>query len=169
MKIADLHMHTIYSDGSKHPKDLIDLAIAKGIKALAITDHDTAAGLDESVKYAKDKDIIFIPGVEFDVKVPKGQMHILALGVDFKNEELKQKLLTIKQRRDKRNAIFIQELNKMGFNITIEELREVAGGNIIGKPHFAKVFLRKGYIQTKAEMFDIYFNFYMNQFKYHLK
>ena len=156
--MLDLHAHTKKSDGEQSPKELIDLAIAKGIKALAITDHDTAAGLDESVKYAKDKDIIFIPGVEFDVKVPKGQMHILALGVDFKNEELKQKLLTIKQRRDKRNAIFIQELNKMGFNITIEELREVAGGNIIGKPHFAKVFLRKGYIQTKAEMFDIYFN-----------
>lgn len=156
--MIDLHTHTTESDGENSPEELIDLAISKGITALAITDHDTADGLQAASNYAKAKKIIFIPGVEFDTKVEKGQMHILGLFVNFQDEEFKQKLLKLKKERVDRNNRLIEELNKMGFEITFEELQEVGGGKIIGKPHFAKVFLKKGYIKTIDEMFDKYFN-----------
>lgn len=156
--MIDLHAHTKESDGENSPEELIDLAISKGITALAITDHDTADGLEVACNYAKDKKITFIPGVEFDTKVEKGQMHILGLFVNFQDEEFKQKLLELKNERIDRNNIFIEELNKMGFEITLEELQEVSGGKVIGKPHFAKAFLKKGYIKTIDEMFDEYFN-----------
>lgn len=156
--MIDLHAHTIESDGEKTPEELIDLAINKGITALAITDHDTADGIEIAINYAKDKKIIFIPGIELDAKVLKGQMHILGLCVNHKEKEFNDKLESIKKEREDRNARFIEIFNKMGFEITIEELREVSSGKVIGKPHFAKVFLRKGYIQTKTEMFDKYFN-----------
>lgn len=156
--MIDLHTHTKESDGEKTPEELIDLAISKNMEAIAITDHDTADGIQRAINYAKDKKIIFIPGIELDAKVPKGQMHILGLGINPNQEEFKQKLESIKKEREDRNSRFIEEFNKMGFDITLEELQEVSNGKILGKPHFAKVFLKKGYIQTKAEMFDKYFN-----------
>jgi len=149
-KLIDLHTHTIYSDGSKHPKDLIDLAISKKIKALAITDHDTIDSIERAVNYAQDKDIMLIPGIEFEAHVQKGQMHILGLFIDYKNKQLIEKLNFIKQARDIRNEKFIEEFNKLGFEITLEELKRVSNGKIIGKPHFAKVFLKKGYISLQG-------------------
>ena len=156
--MIDFHVHTNASDGEKTPIELINLAISKNIKAIAITDHDTVDGLEIAVNYSKGKDIIIIPGIELDVTVQKGQMHILGLFIDYNNKEFKDKLLNIKQSREKRNNKIIEELNKMGFEISLEELKKVSGGQTIGKPHFAKVFLNKGYINTKNEMFDKYFN-----------
>lgn len=156
--MIDLHVHTKASDGEKTPIELIDLAISKNIQAIAITDHDTVDGIEMAVNYSKDKNILVIPGIELDVTVQKGQMHILGLFIDFHNNEFKEKLLNIKKAREDRNNKIIEELNKMGFEITLEELKEVSGGKTIGKPHFAKVFLNKKYIQTKEEMFDNYFN-----------
>lgn len=156
--MIDLHIHTKASDGEKRPEELIDLAIIKNIKAIAITDHDTVDGLEDAVNYSKNKDILLIPGIELEVTTKKGQMHILGLFIDYNNEEFKQELLNIKQARENRNNKIIEELKKMGFEISLEELKEVSGGATIGKPHFAKVFLNKKYIQTKEEMFDKYFN-----------
>lgn len=155
--MIDLHTHTRESDGEKTPEELIDYAISKNMEAIAITDHDTADGIEVATNYAKDKKIIFIPGIELDAKVQKGQMHILGLCINPKQEEFSQKLASIKKEREDRNSKFIEEFNKMGFEITLEELQEVSSGKVIGKPHFAKVFLKKGYIQTNAEMYDKYF------------
>ena len=85
-------------------------------------------------------------------------MHILGLFVDYKNTKFLEKLNYLKKSRALRNDKFINELNKMGYQITMEELKAVSGGKTIGKPHFAKVFLSKNYIKTKNEMFDNFFN-----------
>lgn len=156
--MIDLHAHTIASDGDKTPEELIDLALSKNLSAIAITDHDTVNGLKSAFEYSKDKNIIFVPGIELEADVDKGQMHILGLFIDFENKYLNDVLTEIKQGRENRNNLFIKEFNKMGFEITLEELRKVSGGKIIGKPHFAKVFLQKKYINTKNEIFDNYFN-----------
>ena len=155
--MIDLHTHTNGSDGEKTPEELIDLSISKKITALAITDHDTVDSIEKAVKYAKSKDILLIPGIEVEAQIKKGQMHILGLFVDYKNKELRKKLKYIKKARDSRNLKFIEEFNKLGFNITLDELKEVSEGKIIGKPHFAKIFLRKKYIKEKDEIFQNYF------------
>lgn len=156
--MIDLHSHTTASDGEKTPEELIDLALSKKLSAIAITDHDTISGLKSAFEYSKDKNIIFVPGVELEADVDKGQMHILGLFIDFENKELNNMLDKIKQGRINRNNLFLQEFNKMGFEITLEDLQKVSGGKIIGKPHFAKVFLQKNYIHTKSDIFDNYFN-----------
>ena len=156
--MIDLHAHTKGSDGDKTPEELIDLAISKNIKALAITDHDTTASLERAIEYAKGKDIILIPGVEFGTKIDKGEMHILGLFLDYKDKILNERLDYLVQERNIRNKKFVEELNKLGFEITMEELEEVSGGKAIGKPHFAKIFLKKGYIKEGTEMFKKYFN-----------
>lgn len=156
--MIDLHSHTKASDGEKTPEELIGLAISKNISALAITDHDTVDGLEEAVNYAKNKNIKLIPGIELNAHVDKGQMHILGLFIDYKNKKFLEKLDYLKKSRASRNEKFIEELNKMGYEITMDELKAVSGGKTIGKPHFAKVFLNKNYIKTKNEMFDNFFN-----------
>lgn len=156
--IIDLHSHTTASDGELTPEELIELAMSKNIKTLAITDHDTVDGLERATKYSENKEILIIPGIELEADVNKGQMHILGLFIDYYNEELIKELNNIRRVRNERNDKFIQEFNHRGFPITIEELKEISKGNTIGKPHFAKVFLKKGYIQTKSEMFDRFFN-----------
>lgn len=156
--MIDLHAHTTASDGEKTPTELIDMALEKNLEAIAITDHDTVDGIKEAYEYSKDKDILFVPGIELEANVEKGQMHILGLFIDFENKELNEFLEKIKENRNKRNDFFVREFNKMGFEITLEELKAVSGGKIIGKPHFAKIFLRKNYIKEKEEIFANYFN-----------
>lgn len=156
--MIDLHAHTKASDGELTSEELIDLAISKGITTLAITDHDTLDGLESGIKYSKNKKIFVIPGIELEATMKHGQMHIVGLFVDYKNQVLIDKVNEIHYDRVHRNEIFIEELNKMGFEITLDELKEVSNGKTIGKPHFAKIFLRKNYIKTKNEMFDEYFN-----------
>lgn len=156
--MIDLHTHTKASDGEFTPKELIDLAISKHMTAIAITDHDTVDGLEEAEEYAKDKDITLIPGIELEAKVEKGQMHILGLFIDYNNKEFKEKLNAIREYRNSRNDKFIEEFNKIGFEISLEELIKESNGKTIGKPHFARIFLKKGYVKNKDEMFDKYFN-----------
>jgi len=85
-------------------------------------------------------------------------MHILGLFVDYKNADFIAKLDKVVEFRNARNANFIRELNNMGYSITEEELKKEAGGDIIGKPHFARVFIKKGYTKSTSEMFDEFFN-----------
>jgi len=156
--MIDLHIHTTASDGDKSPRELIDYAIEKNLTHIAITDHDTIEGLEEAIEYSKNRDICVIPGIEFEAGVSKGQMHILGLFINFRDQELKEKLKRLKEGRKYRNNKFIEEFNKLGFEITLDELNEVSNGDVIGKPHFAKVFLNKGYIKEKDEIFKKYFN-----------
>lgn len=157
--MIDLHIHTKASDGEKTPEELIDLAIKSNINALAITDHDTVDSLEIAEKYASTKrNFLFIPGIEMEAEFNNGQMHILGLFIDYKNQTLLDKLSYVKKERNLRNEKFINELNKMGYEITLDELKEISGGNTIGKPHFARIFLKKNYIKTKSEMFDRFFN-----------
>ena len=156
--MIDLHTHTKGSDGEKTPEELIDFAISNNIKALAITDHDTIDSIEKAMDYARDKEILLIPGIEFDTEFKNGEMHILGLFIDYNNEKLNQRLLKIKQERDERNRAFIKEFNKIGFDVTIEELKTVSGGKIIGKPHFGRLFVEKKYIGQIEEVFEKYFN-----------
>ena len=156
--MIDLHTHTLASDGELTPSELIDLALKKNIKALAITDHDTIDVLEEAIKYAKDKDILFIPGIELKARCETGQMHILGLNIDYENFNLQDKLNELLEKRNLRNAIFIRYFNSIGFNVSLEELQRISGSLVIGKPHFAKLFLEKGYITNKEVIYNNYFN-----------
>ncbi len=156
--MIDLHTHTTASDGELTPSELIDLAMKKDIDVLSITDHDTIDGLAEAVNYSQNKDITFITGVEVKAYSKKGQMHILGYNIDYNNNGLQEKLKKLVDERNSRNERFIKYFQEKGYDISLEELQEICGGNVIGKPHFAKLFLKKGYITEKEQMFSKYFN-----------
>jgi len=156
--IIDLHTHTRGSDGKCTPQELIDLAISKGIRALAITDHDTIDSIEIAIQYSKDKDIIFIPGIEFNCECSFGKMHMLGLGINHRNEYLLKKLEIIKIERNIRNLELLKGLRKMGIEITMEDVEKVSNGSIIGKPHFAIVMAKKGYADNPKDVFTKFFD-----------
>jgi predicted metal-dependent phosphoesterase TrpH len=156
----DFHVHTNASDGELSPEEVINLAIKLNLEAIAITDHDTSDNVAEAVEYAKNKNIKVIPGIELNAKVEKGQMHILGYYIDYGNPKFKEIMLELKNQRDERNERFIKAFNLAGINISIDDVKKYVIGQVVGKPHFAKALIEKGYISTVNEAFDKYFNQY---------
>jgi len=138
----DLHTHTNISDGKLSSKELIDLAIKRKIPAIAITDHDDVGAIGEALKYAKDKPIEIIPGVEFTVD-PKDlakEIHVVGLFIDHKNK----KILELKEKHQEagktRGKEIIQKLNELGYEITFKEL--ISTGHS-GRPSIAKILMKR--------------------------
>lgn len=156
--MIDLHVHTTASDGEFSPSTIINKAISAGLTHIAITDHDTINGLNEAINYAKGKNIIVIPGVELSAKVKKGQMHILGYYIDYTHAEFLNKMKIFENERNERNEKYINEFKKIGISITLDEIKKYAIGTVVGKPHFAKVLIEKGYIKNVEEGFEKFFN-----------
>ena len=154
----DLHVHTTASDGEFSPSKILDKAKSLNIDTISITDHDTTDGIEEAIEYSKKININFIPGIELDAHVSKGKMHILGYYFDINDTNLLSSMQSFKKDREDRNNKFIQEFNKQGIDITIEDIKKYSAGNIIAKPHFARALLDKGYIKDLEEAYSNYFN-----------
>jgi len=152
----DLHTHTCYSDGSLTPAELIDFAIYKGLKVLAVTDHDTVDGLDEAVAYAADKDIVFVPGVELSTEYKDKDLHIVGLNIDHKAEGFKRYLKDFVDSRDVRNEKMCALLTEAGMPMTYEELKAEFPDSVITRGHYARFMLKKGYTSYLKEAFERY-------------
>jgi len=149
----DFHTHTTASDGTLTPKEIITEAAKKNIEYFAISDHDTIDGVKSLTKTPES--INFITGVEISAQFPH-TLHILGYGFDIKNEKLNATLEELQEYRKNRNRIILEKMEKAGFNITIDELTKEAGSDLIGRPHFANIMVRKGYVKTFREAFDSY-------------
>jgi predicted metal-dependent phosphoesterase TrpH len=154
--LIDLHVHSSESDGSFSVESLIDYAIEKGLGALALCDHDTTSGLRRFVSYGKQKSIRAIPGVEISAAWEKGNCHILGLGVQSHNGPLEDALSKIRDSRDNRNGKIIAKLNRLGIDITLKEAESLAGGDVVGRPHMARIMREKGLVASVQEAFDRY-------------
>lgn len=157
--MIDLHCHTTFSDGSLTPEELIDKSITLGLKAIAITDHDTIDGLESATKYAKNKDIEVIKGVEIEIQFPgKGEFHLLGLGFKQISNDLKTKLKDIQRYRIDRNKEIINRFKRDSINITFNELLEMSSGKVIARPHFSKLLIKKGYAKNQKDAFKNFLN-----------
>lgn len=153
----DLHTHTTASDGQYSPSELIKMAKEKGIERLAITDHDTVSGLDEAVRAAAKLGLDFVPGIE--ISTHKGvEIHMLGLGIDFKNEELVRKCEEFEQSRAERAQRICDYLNRLCIPVDLAEVKEYAGEGSIGRPHFAQWLQEHGYVASRKEAFSRYLN-----------
>lgn len=149
----DLHVHSIYSDGSDNPADLLKNAAEVGIEFLAITDHDNITHTNHISDIPPG--VRYITGVEISAEYPK-TLHILGYGFDPRNQALINKLNTLQDVRRERNNAMVLKMQEQGFDITLDELTREAGGEQIGRPNFAALMLKKGYVASKQEAFDRY-------------
>lgn len=166
MKLVDFHMHTTHSDGSFSPVELMRYAKEKKLACISVTDHDTMSSYDECKTEADKLGIELVPGVELSAIFEPGTLHILGYFLDRNHSELKSTLDEIQTARRERNPRIIKKLNEMGVDITLEEvLEEAFSGSAqtvdeddkqVGRPHFAKVMVRKGIVKDVKEAFNKY-------------
>lgn len=147
---ADLHCHSIYSDGTDTPQRLIDLAIEIGLSGLSITDHDTVSAYEEALPYAKEHNFLLLPGVEFSASHHGHSVHILGYGFSLQSEALLDLCEWHQTRRKNRNKRILERLRGLGILIETPE------GHTIGRPHIAKAMVEKGAISSIQEAFDKY-------------
>ena len=157
--MIDLHMHSSSSDGSVTPTELVREAKEIGLNSIALTDHDTIDGIPEFMDAGKKHNIATVPGVEIsiDTQLPNnGHLHMLGLFIDPHSEELKKTLDYLRQQRNLRAQKIIDKLNELNIAVTMDELLAEAGEGSIGRPHVAKILLRKGVVTSMQEAFDLY-------------
>lgn len=154
---VELHCHSTASDGTFTPAEVVQLAKRSGMTALALTDHDTVAGVAEAEAEAGKLGIDFLPGIEISAEFPSpGTMHLLGYGVDPESAVLKELMRQLIEGRDNRNPRMVAKLNELGIRVTMEEWSAEAGGGVLGRPHMAAILVRKGYVKSIKEAFDKY-------------
>ena len=153
MKLIDLHIHSTASDGSLTPTEVVNRANDLGLTAMALTDHDTVAGIDEALEAAKDLDMEVIPGIEVSCIYKGKEIHILGLYIDHKDPKLLSFLKEASRKRYDRNMEMLAAFNKDGFEITEED-----PGTVITRAHFARALLKNGYVTSVDQAFKKYLN-----------
>jgi 3',5'-nucleoside bisphosphate phosphatase len=152
--MIDLHTHSTASDGTFTPSKLAALAVERGLKAVALTDHDTVDGIAEFMAGAAENSIRLIPGVEVSSIFNKRELHLVGLFLDIENRQLLDLLAQIRRDREYRNLIIVQRVCDMGYEISYDEVMAEAGGDVVGRPHFAGVLMRKYDFSSRQAVFD---------------
>lgn len=153
--LADLHTHSTASDGQYTPTELVQLAKERGLDVLALTDHDTVDGLEGAVREGERMGIRVIRGIELSAR-EYPTFHILGYGFDPEAPALSDLCRELKEGRDQRAPRIIAFLEEQGVRIPLSEVEELAGGQIVGRPHFAQVLTKYGYVSCNREAFDRY-------------
>jgi 3',5'-nucleoside bisphosphate phosphatase len=156
MAFIDLHTHSNASDGSLPPVEVVRLAKERGLKAIALTDHDTIDGLAEAEAAGKQAGLEVIPGVEISARHPGGSMHILGYFLEYEDRLLAERLEVLKQARKDRNPQIIAKLNGLGIPMTMETVERISGRGQMGRPHIARALYEGGYVRNIQEAFDIF-------------
>ncbi|WP_281891072.1 PHP domain-containing protein [Paenibacillus sp. YYML68] len=158
---ADLHTHTIASDGTGTPTHNVRLALDAGLSAVAITDHDTVGGVEEALEAGRELGITVVPGVEISTAVDGCDIHVLGYWIEWRDPLLLERLEQLRRVRDRRNELIVERLQSLGLRIDMEDVYESVRhvkrrGDTIGRPHIADALVRKGYVASMAEAFDRY-------------
>lgn len=156
MNQVDLHTHTTASDGALAPAQLVQRASRLGLKVLAITDHDSVAGIPEALAAGSVHGVEIIPGVEINTDVPEAEVHVLGYFVDHRHEELNEKLAVIRDGRIGRAKRMAEVLTAMGAPIRFERILEIAGEGAVGRPHVAQALIEAGHVTSYAQAFNQY-------------
>lgn len=165
--LADLHTHTTASDGLHSPADIVQFAKAAGLAAVAITDHDTVAGVAEAILVGERIGVTVVPGVEVSTVAGGKDIHILGYFTNGSDQQWLARLASLRDVRNRRNDMIVSKLNELGISITMDDVRETARSKqaaneaatktfSVGRPHIAEVLIRQGVVSSMSEAFDKY-------------
>jgi predicted metal-dependent phosphoesterase TrpH len=155
MSSVDLHIHSTFSDGLLTPRELVHLAIDKGIKGLALTDHDTIDGLNEFIQAGKETGLEVIPGIEISAYFGEQPIHILGYGFNRSHPHLNKQIQVMQQIREERNRKMQKRFESLGISLTDDELTGISAGQI-GRPHFARVLVDKKIVASLDQAFQLF-------------
>lgn len=134
----------------------METAHQRGLTALALTDHDTIAGLGEAEKEAARYGIRFIPGIEIEIVWEPGEFHLLGLGIGRSSALFSGALSELARRRDARNQEILERMRASGMEVAYEDIRSLSGGHSIGRPHFAALLVNRGLVKNREQAFARY-------------
>lgn len=150
----DLHAHTTASDGSLTPLELVELAKSRGLSAVGITDHDTFGGHAQALEAGEKLGVEIVPGIELSVQNESGEKYHL-LGYYISPEsELARELETLQRERNARNDVILKKLAALGAPISLERVREIARGGVVGRPHLARALVEAGHASDVQDAFN---------------
>lgn len=152
--MIDLHCHSVYSDGTLMPEELVALAEEGGLTALALTDHDTTAGLDSFFAAASVSPVEAVSGIELSAEFGAVALHILGYFFDPANVALQQALVWVQSGRAERNEQMLKKLNKLGYGLSMDDIRKHAGADVVGRPHFAAALLETGRFKHPKKIYQ---------------
>lgn len=153
---ADLHVHTTFSDGMFTPEKVVETALQKGLKAIAITDHDCIDGVAPAMKAARGKDLEVIPGIELSAAADDSEIHILGYFVDHKCPLLAKTLSRMRENRAKRIREMIKRLADKGITVDADKVFAAVTEGTIGRMHLARAMVDQNIASTTKEVFDKY-------------
>ncbi|MBI5016631.1 MAG: PHP domain-containing protein [Deltaproteobacteria bacterium] len=151
---ADLHVHSRCSDGALTPTEVVRLAADRGLRAVALTDHDTIDGNDEAADAGARFGVEVLAGVEISTHWGGVTFHMLGYGIRPDAPGVRKTFDFLEESRRTRNPRMVERLQFLGIDITMEEILGEAAGSLVGRPHFARVLLRKGVVSSMQEAFD---------------
>lgn len=151
---VDLHAHTVASDGTLSPVELVDLAAAREMQVIAITDHDTVDGLAAAISRAREQEITLVTGVELSTTERGAEVHVLGYGLDPDDASLREDLAQLAASRYRRIATMIERLQDAGFPLDGDAILAQADEGSIGRPHVARALIDLGVVSSVDEAFD---------------
>jgi predicted metal-dependent phosphoesterase TrpH len=155
--MIDLHTHTTFSDGSETPSQLVEEAAAKGLTAVAVTDHDTVDGLPEAIAAGERLGVEVIPGVEINLEHDRVTMDMLGYFLaGAPTDELQRELAELRVYREERNLRMVARLAELGFPLDPADLAAAAENGAVGRPHIGEAMMRRGYVSSITEAFELY-------------
>ncbi len=154
-KFIDLHTHSVKSDGSMEPAEVVRLAKENGLAAIALSDHDNIDGVAEAMAEGERIGVEVVPAIELSA-VAKTETHILGYYIDITNKTLLDTLERVRLVRDRRQEETCGKLRELGFDVTMDEARELAGSTVLCRAHFARLMTNKGYVESPKEAFNLY-------------
>ena len=152
----DLHTHSNRSDGTFEPAEVVRLAAERGLDVVALTDHDTTDGLAEALATGVEVGVEVVPGVEFSAEYERTSIHVLCYWMDVESAELQAELQRLRDDRFRRGELMVEKLQDLGFDISFQRVRDIAGGENIVRPHVAQAMVEAGVVATEKEAFDLW-------------
>lgn len=168
--MIDLHTHSTASDGSLTPTELARTGKAAGLEVMALTDHDCAKGLDEFLAETARLGMRGVPGIELSAEVPSGQLHLVGLGFDHHDPTLSAAFEKMLGGRDARNQLMLTAFQENGIDLTMDEVSQYAGDELVSRVHFAQALIARGLVKNRSEAFERYLGkgalCYRDRFRY---
>jgi len=156
---ADLHTHTLFSDGTETPEKIVELAKQAGLTSIAITDHDVVAGIDRAIKRGQELGVEVIPGIEFTTEDLNAEIHIVGCFIDYKDLKLLEIIKKMQKARKDRIYKICEKLKAINVNLDPAEVFKIAGHEAAGRPHVAKALMKQGSVSNFKEAFNRYIAF----------
>ncbi len=154
--VADFHLHSNCSDGALSPTELVEQAAARGLRVIAVTDHDTVAGYEEAARAGQRWGVVAVPGIEVSCYELGQEFHVLGYGVAVDDARLREHARCAQQWRLRRLERMIAHCRRLGLVLTLDDVAESATGAVLGRPHLAAALVRRGYCNSVREAFARY-------------